>query len=110
MQIHPTAIIDPQAELGENVSVNPYAIIEADTQIGDHCEIGAYVVIRTGTTLGAHTQVHTGAVLGESPQDMKYKGEPTYLVIGQNTFIREFVTIHRASGEGQSNQRGQKNL
>ena len=110
MNIHPTAIVDPQAELGENVTVKPYAIIEADTQISDNCTIGAYAVIRGGTILGAGTQVHTGAVLGEPPQDMKYEGEPTQLVIGQNNHIREFVTMHRASGEGNSTQIGDNNL
>ncbi len=110
MKIHPTAIVDPQAELGEGVTVKPYAIIEADTQISDNCIIGAYAVIRGGTILGAGTEVHTGAVLGEPPQDMKYKGEPTQLVIGQNNHIREFVTMHRASGEGNSTRIGDNNL
>ena len=110
MNIHPTAIIDPQAELGENVTVKPYAIIEADAQIGDNCTIGAYVVIRGGTQLGAGSEVHTGAVLGEPPQDMKYRGEPTHLIIGENNRIREFVTMHRARGEGESTRIGDNNL
>ena len=110
MNIHPTAIIDPQAELGENVTVKPYAIIEADTEIGDNCEIGAYAVIRSGTRIGAGTQVHTSAVLGEPPQDMKYGGEPTHLVIGKNNHIREFVTMHRASGAGNTTRIGDNNL
>ena len=110
MNIHPTAIIDPQAELGDNVTVKPYAIIEADSQIGDGCVIGAYAAIRSGTRLGAGTQVHTSAVLGEPPQDMKYKGETTHLIIGKDNHIREFVTIHRASGAGNSTRVGDNNL
>ena len=110
MNIHPTAIVDPLAELGKNVTVKPYAIIEANTQIGDDCTIGAYVVIRAGTTLGNGTEVHTGAVLGEPPQDMKYEGQTSYLKIGCHNHIREFATIHRASSEGKSTQIGDHNL
>ncbi len=110
MNIHPTAIIDSQAELGKNVTVKPYAVIEGDTQIGDDCTIGAYVVIRTGTSLGTGTEVHTGAVLGEPPQDMKYEGQVSYLKIGCYNHIREFATIHRASSEGQSTQIGDHNV
>jgi len=110
MNIQPTAIIDPQAELGKNVTVKPYAVIEGGTQIGDDCTIGAYVVIRTGTSLGIGTEVHTGAVLGEPPQDMKYEGQESYLKIGSHNHIREFATIHRASSEGQSTQIGDHNL
>ncbi len=110
MNTHPAAIISPESQLGDNVTVKPYAIIESDTQISDGCEIGAYVVIREGTRLGANTKVHTGAVLGEPPQDMKYKGERSYLIIGENNLIREFVTIHRASGEEQATRIGSHNL
>ena len=109
-QIHPTALVDPRAELGANVTVKPYAIIEGDVQIGDNCIIGAYVVIRANTQIGAGTEVHTSAVLGEPPQDMKYQGETTYLRIGAHNHIREFVTIHRARGEGASTQIGDSNL
>ena len=80
MTIHPTAIISPEAELGASVTIGPYSIIEPNTRIGDDCEIGAYVVIRECTTIGENTKIHTGAVLGEPPQDLKYKGERSYLV------------------------------
>ena len=110
MNIHPTAIISPEAQLGVDVTVKPYTIIEHNTQIGDGAEIGAYVVIREGTIIGANTAVHTGTVLGEPPQDMKYQGEPSYLIIGDNNHIREFVTMHRASGEEQSTRIGNHNL
>ncbi len=108
--IHPTAIIDSQAELGKNVTVKPYAVIEGDTQIGDDCTIGAYVVIRAGTSLGTGTEVHTGVVLGDLPQDMKYEEQESYLKIGSHNHIREFATIHRASSAGQSTQIGDHNL
>ncbi len=110
MNIHPTAIIEPHAELGNNVTVKPYAIIEGDTQIGDDCIIGAYVVIRAGTSVGPGTEVHTGAVLGEPPQDIKYEGQKSYLKIGCHNQIREFVTIHRGSSEAESTQIGDHNL
>lgn len=110
MNIHPTALISPEAQLGGDVTVSPYAIIEQNTQIGDGCEIGAYVVIRAGTIISANTKIHTGAVLGEPPQDMKYKGERSYLLIGENNSIREFVTIHRASGEEETTRIGNHNL
>lgn len=110
MNTHPTAIINSDAELAADVVVGPYAIIEGNTQIGEGCEIGAYVVIRAGTRMGANNKIHTGAVLGEPPQDMKYQGEPSYLVIGQNNHIREYVTMHRASGEEQSTRIGNDNL
>ena len=110
MSIHPTAILSPEAELGANVSVAPYSIIEPNTQIGNDCEIGAYVVIREWTIIGENTKIHTGAVLGEPPQDMKYEGERSYLLIGSNNLIREFVTIHRASGEEESTRVGDDNL
>jgi len=108
--IHPTATIDSQAELGKNVTVKPYAVIEGGTQIGDDCTIGAYVVIRAGTSLGTGTEVHTGAILGEPPQDIKYEGHESYLKIGCHNHIREFATIHRASSEGQSTRIGDYNL
>ncbi|MBC7287231.1 MAG: acyl-ACP--UDP-N-acetylglucosamine O-acyltransferase [Armatimonadetes bacterium] len=109
-EIHPTAIVAREAEIGEGVVVKPFSIIEPDVVIGPGCSIGPFAVIRSGTRIGAGTQVHTGAVLGEPPQDLKYKGEESYLIIGERNLIREFVTIHRATGEGNATLIGDDNM
>jgi UDP-N-acetylglucosamine acyltransferase len=110
VHIHPTAIVSDQAQLGEDVVIHPYTIVEAGVTIGERCQIGPFAVVRKGTIIGRGTEVHTGAVLGEPPQDMKYQGEESYLIIGENNLIREFVTLHRATGEGQATQIGDGNL
>lgn len=96
-EIHPTAAVDPGAQLGAGVSVGPFAVIEADTLIGDGCRIGAHAVIRRYTRLGACTRVWEHAVLGAEPQDVKFGDFPSYLEIGVDNLIREGVTIHRSS-------------
>jgi UDP-N-acetylglucosamine acyltransferase len=110
MSIHPSAVIDPSAELGHDVTVHPFTVIEGNVQIGDGCEIGPHAVIRRFTRLGARNCVTVGAVLGDLPQDLKYKGEETCLVIGDENLIREYATIHRATGEGNSTTIGSRNL
>lgn len=108
--IHPTAVVSPDAELGEGVRVLAYTIIEGNVTVGDRCTIGPFAVVRSGTRIGPDTSVHTGAVLGEPPQDLKYEGEPSLLVIGAHNQIREFVTLHRATGEGNATVIGDHNL
>ncbi|MFP4680669.1 MAG: acyl-ACP--UDP-N-acetylglucosamine O-acyltransferase [Chitinispirillaceae bacterium] len=101
-KIHPTAIIDPDVRIGADVSVGPYAVIEEDVQIGEGCEIGPHVVISSGTRLGKKCRIFKSASIGLEPQDKKYAGEKTFTIIGDNTLIREFVTVNRgtsASGE-----------
>ncbi len=110
MNIHPTAIVDKEADLGSGVEVKAFTMIEAGAQIGDGCVIGPHAVVRCHTIIGEDNQIHTGAVLGEPPQDRKYKGEPTKLIIGRNNIIREYVTIHRASGEGNQTLMGDDNM
>ena len=110
MSIHPSAIVDPSAELGANVTIHPFTIIEAGVRIGDGCEIGPHAVIRTGTRMGANNRVTVGAVLGDWPQDLKFKGEESYLIIGDGNLIREYVTLHRATGEGNATVVGNHNL
>lgn len=102
MSIHSTAVVDPRAELGADVVVHPYAVIEAGAQIGDRCQIGPHVQIHGCTRMGCDNYVAAGTVLGDRPQDLKYKGEATYVQIGDGNQIREYVTIHRATGEGNS--------
>ncbi len=97
MKIHPTALIDPKAELHEGVEVGPFAIIEADVQIGAGCKIGSHALLANGTRLGKDVQIFHGAVIGNVPQDLKFKGEPSTAEVGDRTIIREFVTLHRGT-------------
>ena len=99
-KIHPLSFIDPRAELADDVSVGPFCNIEADVQIGAGCILDSHVTIKTGTTLGSNNYMAQGVVLGGAPQDRKYKGEPTFLRIANDNVFREYVTIHRATGEG----------
>ena len=98
--IHPTAIIDNKARLGDNVTVGPYTLIGPECVIGDNCEIGSSVAIHKWTELGTGVKVWHGASLGGDPQDLKYKGAKTRALIGDNTVIRECATVNRSTGEG----------
>lgn len=95
--IHPTAVIDPTAQIGANVSIGPYSVIGANVTIGDECEIGPHVVIKGPTTLGKRNKIVQFASIGEDPQDKKYAGEPTELIIGDDNLFREYVTINRGT-------------
>ena len=110
MAIHPTALVDPRAELGAEVEILPFSIIEAEAHIGDRCVVGPSAVVRKWTTVGPDCHVSVGVVLGEPPQDRKYGGEESYLRIGSGNQIREYVTLHRATGEGQSTVIGDDNM
>lgn len=92
--IHPTAVIDPAAQLDSSVSVGPYAVIGPKVRIGANTSVGAHCVIEGDTTLGRDNQVFQFASLGAQPQDKKYAGEPTRLVIGDRNTIREFCTFN----------------
>ncbi len=100
MIIHPTAIIDPSAEIDSNVTIGPYAIIKADTVIGSGTTIGPYTTIEQHVTVGENCQIFQYASVGGAPQDLKFHGEKTYLKIGRGTIIREFVTINRGTENG----------
>ena len=95
--IHPTAVIDPAAELAEDVSVGPYSVIEANVTIGAGTDIGPHVVIKGTTRIGCQNRIFQFASIGEEPQDKKYAGEPTSLEIGDRNTIREFVTLTKKS-------------
>lgn len=110
MNIHPTAIVSPHAEVAQDVRIGPYAVIEDDVVIGECCEIAAHVVIKRFTTLGHRNRVFEGAVLGGEPQDVKFKGEASRLIIGDDNLIREHATLHRASGEGEATLVGSRNF
>jgi UDP-N-acetylglucosamine acyltransferase len=95
--IHPTAVIDPKAELDSTVEVGPYAVIDAGVIVGPRCRIGPYVYLTGRTVIGADNQFFAGCVIGEAPQDLKYTGAPTGLRIGDHNVFREHVTVHRSN-------------
>jgi UDP-N-acetylglucosamine acyltransferase len=109
--IHPTAIIDPAAKLGKNVSVGAYTVIGADVTIADDCWIGPHVVISGPTRIGKRNKIYQFSSVGEAPQDLKYNGEPTTLQIGDDNVIREYVTFNRGTADGIGETRiGSNNL
>lgn len=95
--IHPTAIIDSGAQLGEGVTIGPYSVIQDDVVIRDETQVSSHVLIHSGTRLGKKCLVAKGAVLGTNPQDLKFGGEKTTLEIGDETMIREFCTLNRGT-------------
>ncbi len=98
--IHPAAIIDPKAEIGEGVEIGPYSVIEKGVSIGEGTKIGPHVVIREGTQVGRRCQIFQFSSIGEAPQAFAYQGEKTSLLIGDQNIIREFVTLHRGTPHG----------
>ncbi|WP_066965342.1 acyl-ACP--UDP-N-acetylglucosamine O-acyltransferase [Microbulbifer sp. Q7] len=95
--IHPTAIVDDSAKIGEGVKIGPYSVIGPDVEIGDGCEIASHVVLSGPTTLGKNNRIYQFSTVGQDTPDKKYQGEDTTLVIGDNNVIREGVTIHRGT-------------
>ena len=96
-KIHPSAIIDPKAELDSSVEVGAYSVIGADVKVDENTKIGSHVVLKGSTTIGKNNQIFQFSSLGEAPQDKKYAGEPTMLEIGDNNTIREFCTFNRGT-------------
>jgi UDP-N-acetylglucosamine acyltransferase len=99
-QIHPTALLDTTVELGDNVTVGPYSIIQGRVKVGHDTHIGPHVVIKDGTTIGNKCEIFQFAVIGEIPQDLKFSGEESQLIIGDGNTIREFATLHRGTASG----------
>lgn len=99
-EIHPLACVEPGVELGEGVRIGPFCYLESGVKIGDETILDSHVTIKKGAILGARNKVASGAVLGGEPQDRKFAGEESFLKIGNDNLIREYVTIHRATGEG----------
>lgn len=98
-KVHSTAIVDPKAELDISVAVGPYAVIGADVRIGANTTVGAHCVIEGRTTIGCGNSIFQFASLGAAPQDKKYAGEPTELVIGDRNTIREFCTFNLGTAQ-----------
>lgn len=95
--IDPQAIIHPNAKIGANVEVGPWSIIGADVEIGDNTIVASHVIIKGPTKIGKNNRIYQFSTLGEDTPDLKYKGEPTRFVMGDNNVIREGVTIHRGT-------------
>ncbi len=104
-RIHPTAIVERDCELAEGVAVGPYAVIRHGSVIGPRTIVDAHVLLEH-TTIGADCRVHYGAAIGGPPQDQSYREEPTRVIVGDRTVIREYVTVHRATGEGNATRIG----
>lgn len=101
--IHPLASVSPEAKLGEDVEVGAFAVIEGKVSIGSHCKIHSHAIICDYTTIGDNCEIFPGAVVGGTPQDLKFGGEESYVRIGNNVTIHEYATINRgtkASGRG----------
>jgi len=95
--IHPTALVDGGAQLGRDVEVGPYAVIGPKVTVGDGSQIGAHAVVERNARIGAGVQIGVGTVVGGPPQDLKYRGEETWVEIGDGTVIREYSTVNRGS-------------
>lgn len=94
--VHPTALVDPTAELGDGVSIGPFAIIGPRVRVGDRTSIASHTLLQN-VRIGNDCVVHHGAVLGTDPQDLKFEGEETYLQVGDRTVIREYATLNRGT-------------
>ncbi len=98
-QIHPSAIVDPDARIGQGVVVGPWSMIGPGVTVGDGTVIASHVLIEKDTTLGVDCHLYQGAVLGTDPQDLKYRGEETVLTVGDRTVIREYATLNRGTAD-----------
>ncbi|HEX8371622.1 MAG TPA: acyl-ACP--UDP-N-acetylglucosamine O-acyltransferase [Chthoniobacterales bacterium] len=105
--IHPTACIDPTAQIADNVQIGAFCVIGAGVEIGEFCVLHPHVVVHSGVKMGRANTVHAGAVLGDVPQDLAFVASTlSYVVIGDRNVIRENVTIHRASRENGTTRLG----
>ncbi|OGC01759.1 MAG: acyl-[acyl-carrier-protein]--UDP-N-acetylglucosamine O-acyltransferase [candidate division NC10 bacterium RIFCSPLOWO2_12_FULL_66_18] len=98
--VHPTALVEPGAELAAGVQVGAYAIVGSQVRVGLRTCVGSHTILEGRTEIGADCRIGSHVIIGAPPQDVKYHGEPTRLVIGDRTLVREFATIHRASTGG----------
>jgi UDP-N-acetylglucosamine acyltransferase len=110
MKIHSTAIIAKGALLDTSVEVGPYAIIGDGVKLGKNVKVGSFCVIENDTTIGAGSKIFTGAVIGSIPQDLKYDGSKTSVVVGENNIIREYVTINLSTTQETKTTVGDNNL
>lgn len=109
-EIHPSAVVHPDARIGHNVKVGPFAVIGPDVVIGPDCVIGSSTLIEGRTVIGRNNQIFHGAVIGTAPQDLKYSEEESHVEIGDDNVIREYVTVHLATGDGEKTRIGNGNM
>lgn len=107
--IHPTAVVDPAAEIDASVSIGPYVVIEGPVRIGPGSKLMAQAVVRGATRIGARNVIHPGAVLGGEPQDLAFADGETFLTIGDDNVFREHVTVHRGTAPGSATVIGNGN-
>ncbi len=110
MKAHPTAIIHPRAQVASSVTVGPYSLIGENVELGEGTEVMSHAVIDGHTRIGKDNRIFPYASIGLAPQDLKYGGEPTRVEIGDGNTLREFVTIHRGTGESGVTRIGDHNL
>lgn len=108
--IDPRADVSPKAEIGNNVRIGPFTVVEAGAVIGDGTTVAANALIASGARIGKDNVIHHGAVIGHSPQDLKYKNEPTTCELGDRNVVREYATLHRATVETMRTIIGNDNL
>jgi UDP-N-acetylglucosamine acyltransferase len=108
--IHPTSIVGSKAKLGDNITIGAYTIIEDDVEIGDDCNIGTHVVIYDGARIGYRVSIYQGASVANKPQDLKFGGEKSLFIIGDDTVVREFATLHRGTSDTGKSQVGKNCL
>lgn len=108
--IHPTAVIHPDAKLNASVQVGPHAVIDAGVELGPDCVVGPHAYLTGLTRIGAGNHFHAGSVIGDLPQDLKYHGAPTHVVIGDHNVFREHVTVNRATTAGEATVIGSHNF
>lgn len=108
--IHKTAIISSQSNIGKNVIIGPYCIIDKDVEIGDNTKIDAHTIVRSNSYIGKNCHIFSNSVIGEVPQDKKFEGEKTDLIIGDNTIIREFCTLNRGTKDSGTTKIGKNCL
>jgi UDP-N-acetylglucosamine acyltransferase len=110
VRVHPTAIVDPDAELGVDVEVGPYAIVGPQVSVGDGSVLAPHAILERNVRLGADCRVGSGSILGGDPQDLKFKGEETWVEIGDATVVREYSTVNRGTAESWQTTVGRKCL
>lgn len=108
MPVHPTALIDPRAEIDESAQIGPYCVIEGPVRVGPRTVLGPFVHLLGHTTIGGDCHFHSGVAVGDVPQDRAFQGHESYVVVGDGTTLREHVTIHRGTTPGSTTRVGNR--
>jgi UDP-N-acetylglucosamine acyltransferase len=108
-RIHPTAVVSGEARIAEDVALGPYVVVEGPVTIGAGCVVKPFAHLIGPLTMGCHNQIHAGAILGDAPQHLQYRGEPSAVEIGDHNVFREHVTVHRSTKAGEATRIGSHN-